>query len=70
MIIKTSVQSEDADIRAAINAVAAHQASKLKRDLVNRMTQDIEGEVLEARLAGRSIDTTSLFVRLVEKYAS
>lgn len=64
------MNNEDADIRAAISAVAAFSAGQYKRDLVRRMTEDVQEEVARARLDGKPIDTTRLFVALADKYAN
>jgi hypothetical protein len=67
---KTQEQIEDADIKAAISAVAAYSALKHKRELIQRMVEEIEPIVTQARLNGDSIDTSDIFLRLAEKYAN
>ena len=66
---KTDIQVEDANIKSAISAVASYATGRFKRELIERMTNDVEAEVYQARLAGAPIDTTGLFLRLAEKYA-
>jgi len=63
-------QAEDADIKAAISAVAAYEAARYKRELLRKIAEDIEPEITQARMAGDAIDTSDLFVRLAEKYVA
>lgn len=64
------IKREDADIKAAVSAVASHAAGRYKRQLLDQMYSDLAPEIAEARMAGRSIDTNTLFLRLAEKYAN
>ncbi len=64
------IKRENSDITAAISAVAAYRAGVFKRELVAEMREVVDAEVSQARLAGKPIDTTDLFIRLAEKYAN
>ena len=64
------ISNEDQDIKAAINAVAAFSAGQYKRDLIRRMTDEVQEEVMKARLDGKPIDTTDLFKTLANRYAN
>ena len=69
-MIKNDTQVQDAEIKAAVNAVASYASARFKRELLNKIAADIEPEISQARLSGEVIDTTDLFVRLAEKYAA
>lgn len=60
----------DSDIKAAVNAVAAYAAGRYKRELVRKINEQLEPEILRAQLSGDEIDTSELFLRLAEKYAN